>query len=90
MFSDKEKLWKYFFRSEYKPDVKIDFQGIKELIAKKKEEYMRWYIDNYPDEDVDPEELCDYFIKDSQANGSITFLESIDPKYKTSLVNMLS
>ena len=88
IFSDKEKLWKYFFWSEYKPEVAINFQNIKWYIDKQKEENIYRKFRDYNYNMWSPEDLCEYFIQNNPWACTITFLESLSHNQKRCLADI--
>ena len=83
-----ETLRKKTFQKEYKPDIKIDFQQIKDFLIKnnKEHEYRRMRDYNY--KIMNPMILCDMFIKNPPKQWSISFLESLPKDTKRCLADL--
>lgn len=83
-----EALWIQTFGEEYKPHVMIDFQKIKDFIIKNKEDNKYWALRDYNYQHMDPEKLCNIFIKSSPKQWNISFLESFSQDTKKCLADM--
>ncbi|MEI6118176.1 MAG: hypothetical protein WCP92_02790 [bacterium] len=83
-----EALRKKTFQDEYKPEIQIDFQRIKNFLieGKKKNEYRKMREYNY--NLMDPEKLCDIFIQHPHKTFDVSFVESFPSNIKRSIADM--
>ncbi|MCX6825564.1 MAG: hypothetical protein NTY80_05115 [candidate division SR1 bacterium] len=84
--SSMEALRTRVFKQEYKPNARIDFKQIKDLIVAKKEKYGKLSEYNY--NIMDPEDICNYFIENPPKESNISFLESFSKHMKRCIADM--
>lgn len=84
-----EALWEKTFHKEYKPDVRIDFQQIKDFLVKVKWENEFREMSHYNYNIIEPEQLCDIFIQNPPKRRSISFLESLPKNIKRCVADMI-
>lgn len=83
-----EALWKKTFQDEYKPDVIIDFQRIKDFIVDQKKKNEYYQIKEYNYNLIDPETLCDIFIQHYHKTFNVSFIESFPSDIKRSIADI--
>ena len=83
-----EALWKKTFSNEYKPDVLIDFQKIKDMLIERKIRTGR-ELPHYNYNLIHPITLCDIFITHPPKQWSVSFLESLPENTQRALADLL-